>query len=241
MVGKIYKVKKKIDKSKSSSKSSSNSSSNSRSTSKSTSKKNLQNDPLTKKTKPARVYQTIKSNDDPLIEKQLNGNGRPTKFTPEVIGNFLNAIKLGATIEIACNYAGICKTIFYEWINQGEEDAKNGIPSRFTDFANAYKVTLGQGAVTWLNKIEQAATDGNWQAAAWKLERRYPNDFGRVRPDENKSEQQSPQVNVNINHILPSKPLSEMNGNELSDYRDSLRNIVDSGGNTSKEETKIPE
>ena len=27
--------------------------------------------------------------------------------------------------------------------------------------------------------IEMAASEGNWQAAAWKLERRYPETFGR--------------------------------------------------------------
>ncbi len=32
----------------------------------------------------------------------------------------------------------------------------------------------------WLAKIEKAASDGAWQAAAWKLERRYPHVYGRV-------------------------------------------------------------
>ena len=28
--------------------------------------------------------------------------------------------------------------------------------------------------------IEQAAKDGTWQAAAWKLERRYPQEYGKT-------------------------------------------------------------
>jgi hypothetical protein len=32
--------------------------------------------------------------------------------------------------------------------------------------------------VKWLARIEQAASE-HWQAAAWKLERRYPKDYGR--------------------------------------------------------------
>ena len=32
----------------------------------------------------------------------------------------------------------------------------------------------------WLAKIEQAANQGHWQAAAWKLERRYPQEYGRT-------------------------------------------------------------
>jgi hypothetical protein len=33
--------------------------------------------------------------------------------------------------------------------------------------------------VGWLAKIEAAANEGAWQAAAWKLERRYPHEYGR--------------------------------------------------------------
>jgi hypothetical protein len=37
----------------------------------------------------------------------------------------------------------------------------------------------GDAAVRWLAEIELAAKNGTWQAAAWKLERRYPQDYGR--------------------------------------------------------------
>ena len=36
-----------------------------------------------------------------------------------------------------------------------------------------------QAAQRWLNFIEKAAEAGEWQAAAWKLERRYPDTYGR--------------------------------------------------------------
>jgi hypothetical protein len=38
----------------------------------------------------------------------------------------------------------------------------------------------GRAAIGWLALIEQAAREGNWQAAAWKLERRYPETYGRT-------------------------------------------------------------
>jgi cell wall assembly regulator SMI1 len=37
----------------------------------------------------------------------------------------------------------------------------------------------GQAVIRWLEQIEHAAMQGNWQAAAWKLERRYPDQYGR--------------------------------------------------------------
>jgi hypothetical protein len=95
------------------------------------------------------------------------GKGRPTKCTPETVGKLTQAIQLGATYELACNYAGIDYSTFARWMNEKR------------DFREAIKEAEGKASVVWLAKIEQAASEGNWQAAAWKLERRYPEQYGR--------------------------------------------------------------
>jgi hypothetical protein len=59
------------------------------------------------------------------------------------------------------------RSTFYEWMNTKNE------------FSDAVKKAEGQAAVGWLAKIEKAANEGEWQAAAWKLERRYPQSYGR--------------------------------------------------------------
>jgi transposase len=94
--------------------------------------------------------------------------GRKPKVTPEVTKKIINAILMGATYELAAGYAGIGTTTFYK------EKANNA------EFAEAIKAAEGAAAVGWLAKIEQAANDGTWQAAAWKLERRYPQEYGRT-------------------------------------------------------------
>lgn len=95
--------------------------------------------------------------------------GRTSKFTPETVQKIKQAIELGATYELAAAYGGIAASTFYEWMNAKPE------------FSESIKSSEGLAAVKWLAKIEQAATDGNWQAAAWKLERRYPDSYGRQR------------------------------------------------------------
>lgn len=95
--------------------------------------------------------------------------GRRTKYTPETVDKLTQAIRLGATYQLACNYAGIGVSTFHDWLNAKPE------------FSQAIKEAEGKAAVLWLGKIEQAASDGNWQAAAWKLERRYPDMYGRNR------------------------------------------------------------
>ncbi len=65
-------------------------------------------------------------------------------------------------------YAGISFQTFNEW-----RKAKH-------EFSDQIESAEGSAAVGWLAKIEKAANDGNWTAAAWKAERRYPQYFGRT-------------------------------------------------------------
>jgi transposase len=94
--------------------------------------------------------------------------GRKSKYTSETVEKITQAIRLGATYELAASYAGIDHSTFFRWMNDK------------SDFRDAVKAAEGAGAMQWLAKIEKAASDGNWQAAAWKLERRYPERYGRT-------------------------------------------------------------
>jgi len=98
---------------------------------------------------------------------------RNSKYTDELVTKLCQAIELGATYELACNYAGITFETFRQWREKKPE------------FAARVHEAEGKATVKWLAKIEQAATDGAWQAAAWKLERRYPQQYGRTVQDHN--------------------------------------------------------
>ena len=102
--------------------------------------------------------------------------GRPTKLNPDTQAKIVQAITVGTTYELAAQYAGVHYDTFNNWMNKGSE-AKTG---DFFEFFNAVKEAEGRAAVGWLAKIEKAASDGSWQAAAWKLERRYPHEYGRT-------------------------------------------------------------
>ena len=97
------------------------------------------------------------------------------KLTQTTIDRFCQAIQLGSTITMACQYAGFSTGSYYKWMKLA--DSEPG--SIFEDFRSQVERAKGKAAIGWLAKIESAANDGAWQAAAWKLERRYPNDFGR--------------------------------------------------------------
>ena len=97
------------------------------------------------------------------------------KFTPGARRRFVEGIRLGATVTMACNFAGFGRSCFYQAMERGRQNPD----SLYGEFVADVDRAKGQAAIGWLAKIEKAANDGAWQAAAWKLERRYPDDYGR--------------------------------------------------------------
>lgn len=104
--------------------------------------------------------------------------GRPTKFTPKVRELILSAVREGNYIETAAQSAGINKDTFYSWMVKGETSCA---PKEFSDFSEAIKRARAEAEIQALAVIQVAANRGIWQAAAWYLERSYPDRFGRTR------------------------------------------------------------
>ena len=102
--------------------------------------------------------------------------GRPRKDTEDTIAKLCDALRLGATYELACKYAGISAETLRQWKIQAEQHAPGTAGHQLLERMEAAE---GQAALRWLGQIEQAAMQGNWAAAAWKLERRYPDQYGR--------------------------------------------------------------
>ena len=96
----------------------------------------------------------------------------PSKLTPEVTKRVCEAIKLGATYADAAGFGGISYETLRSWM--ASESPKH------LAFSAAVKDAQAAGKIGLLAKIEKAINDGAWQAAAWKLERRDPQGYGRM-------------------------------------------------------------
>jgi transposase len=90
-----------------------------------------------------------------------------TTLTQAKVERYLEAIALGATRGLAAAYAGMGVAAMKGWID------------RIPELAEAVEACEAIAAMKWLNAIEKAAEAGQWQAAAWKLERLYPDLYGR--------------------------------------------------------------
>lgn len=101
--------------------------------------------------------------------------GRKPLLNADMQEAIIQAINLGATRRLASQFVGIDEHTFMNWMKWGEEDGTEPYLSFFTAVVKAE----GRAAVQWLAQIEQASRTGTWQAAAWKLERKYPHEYGR--------------------------------------------------------------
>lgn len=99
--------------------------------------------------------------------------GRPSKLTPERQKRIVDAIRAGNYVETAAEYAGIGKTTFYRWMEQGEQ-ASHGI---YREFRDAVMRARAEAEARSVALIQKAAPD-DWRAAAWWLERAFPDRWG---------------------------------------------------------------
>lgn len=118
---------------------------------------------------------------------------RKTKLTPDVQKEIGQNIILGMPIKFAAEAAGIGETTFYRWMQSGEK-AKRG---KFREFWEYIKECQAKAVQLHVKLITRAANEGSWQASAWILERRHPNEFGRkdridMKADINSSEKDIP-------------------------------------------------
>jgi len=107
--------------------------------------------------------------------------GRPIKLTDELVEVFIRAIKLGCPIRDACGCAGIAESTYYKWMQLADSNRRDA--KRFQKFRTRVKEAEGEATQRWLAIIEKAASEGSWQAAAWKLERRRDMFIPRMRQE----------------------------------------------------------
>ena len=103
----------------------------------------------------------------------MEKRGAKSKLTPELEEKLLKFLRAGNYVETACKCVGLHKDTFYDWMKRGERGEK-----RFVAFAEAVHRAMAESEARDLHTIG-VASQTQWTAAAWRLERRFPDRFGR--------------------------------------------------------------
>ena len=99
-----------------------------------------------------------------------------TKLTYQLIDTMGKLKADGLSNKDICAAVGISEQTFYRWLSEPSTKLHRELCERLKKEESAYKETL-------LNTIRDAALakNGNWTAAAWLLERKYPEEYAQNR------------------------------------------------------------
>lgn len=102
--------------------------------------------------------------------------GRPSKLTESRMEKLIEALRAGAYRIDACRVAGIHYNTLLAWEKKGEAQEKG----EFLEFLDALRKAEAEAVITNIEVVTNAAQDGDWRAAAWFLEHKYPDRWARV-------------------------------------------------------------
>lgn len=99
--------------------------------------------------------------------------GQPTKLTPEIQKQIIDAFRAGALVNTACDLVGIARETFYAWLDRGESEV-SGV---YREFSDTIKRVRSECQIEALKTIRSGSI--GWQGEAWFLERSFPKQYGR--------------------------------------------------------------
>lgn len=131
--------------------------------------------------------------------------GTTPKLTDKLIQELTLLLKRGAYVESAAAACGISKDTLYRWLKKGKRDENQSLEKKLSD---AVMIAMAEAEMKDLEVIDKAAQgspdkfltdengklilDGrgkpiieefgltpNWKASAWRLERKFPERWGR--------------------------------------------------------------
>lgn len=78
----------------------------------------------------------------------------PRKLDEETRQALIGAAQTGAFKRHCADVAGIARSTLWEWLNQGEEHAANGMNTPLADFYRTFQRARGAGAVSRLREVD---------------------------------------------------------------------------------------
>lgn len=144
------------------------------------------------------------------------------KFNPQLLKRLYDAIEMGMTYEHAAKYAGISDETLRQW-------RAGHFPSYVTEeekqeFFERFDLAEGQSVMNKMATITAHSAE-DWKAAAWMLERRHPDAYGRVIQTVEHSNREGKPLEVNVSSPKIEALLSRLPMDQLDVLVDVAKHI----------------
>ena len=133
-----------------------------------------------------------------------HAGGRPTALTPQVLEDVRRLLPTCLYVETVADFTSLDRTTARKWLKRGAKEHQRVSRNKrarvrqtealYVELFLTYRKALAEGLIYDLGIIKKAAADqvvtdesgstvavrpGQWQAAAWRAERRFPGQWGR--------------------------------------------------------------
>ena len=116
------------------------------------------------------------------IKREPSKTGRPHELTPALVAEVEQLAAQVEYMETLAALLGISRSTLYAWAKRGSQEQRRRDRGRaskdeedlFVEFSCALKKGRALSEKRSLDTIRGAADGGQWQAAAWRLERSAP-------------------------------------------------------------------
>lgn len=117
--------------------------------------------------------------------------GRPSMLTPATANRIVQVLRAGGYVDTACKVAGVNSRTFRRWMVEGDPEGEDPKFAEHRALRMAVDQARAESETRNVATINQAAPT-NWMAAAWLLERQYPERWGRPSQRQGKDEKSTP-------------------------------------------------
>lgn len=148
------------------------------------------------------------------------GNRHRSKYNEKVHETIVEAVLKGNSKTIAFRLAGVHPDSCFLWLKMGRER-----PDEYPEYAKLeedIEHAIALCASEKVAAVKAAADNGTWQAAAWWLERRLPQEYGR----HDRVEVESKQPQVQLNQVIIGDPRALESSRDLIAHLTSGRPAI---------------
>lgn len=117
----------------------------------------------------------IKGVSKTAIAKRKGGNH---VFSQAAADAVVKNLREGAYLETSAAAAGIDRFTLRVWLKKGNREDRRKLDTPYARFARRVRTAQAQAEMDDVRVIRDARSE-SWQAAAWRLERKYPERYGR--------------------------------------------------------------